>query len=429
MRRLTSLHRWLGEHVMLVDACWAGFVTLLCLVVSAGVLSELTVGWVGWLAWTLLGTSLPLVWRRTRPDPAMAAVALGCVFQLVIADNVVPQNLAALMMLYAVAAHGHPRWRYWWLAAALVGGVVGAWDWTYNWVRPAGAQRVEYAVISWVFVAAMSVACFVPGALARQRRDLVQSLRDRADSLERERDSMARLAAQEERARIAREMHDVVAHSLSVIVVQADGASYAVEHGDVDASRMVAARTLATIGDTARGALGETRRLVGVLREEGEAAAYTPQATLEQVEELVAHVNDAGLPATLTQVGDERVHEALGPAQQMAAYRVVQEALTNALKHAGPAATVRVELAHHPDRVELAVRDTGRGPGGGSDGRGHGLIGMRERMASIGGTFTARERVGGGFEVLASLPTRDPEAPTAPTVPVPVTTGRPRERE
>ena len=223
---------------------------------------------------------------------------------------------------------------------------MGAWDWTYNWVRPAGAQRVEYAVISWVFVAAMSVACFVPGALARQRRDMVQSLRDRADSLEREHDSMARLAAQEERARIAREMHDVVAHSLSVIVVQADGASYAVEHGDVDASRMVAARTLATIGDTARGALGETRRLVGVLREEGEAAAYTPQATLEQVEELVAHVNDAGLPATLTQVGDERVHEALGPAQQMAAYRVVQEALTNALKHAGPAATVRVELAH-----------------------------------------------------------------------------------
>ena len=257
---------------MLVDAFWAGVVTLLCLVVSAGLLDELTVGWVDWLAWTLLGTSLPLVWRRTRPDPAIVAVALGCVVQLVIADNVMPQNLAALMMLYAVAAHGHPRWRYWWLAAALVGGVVGAWDWTYNWVRPAGAQRVEYAVISWVFVAAMSVACFVPGALARQRRDMVQSLRDRADSLERERDSMARLAAQEERARIAREMHDVVAHSLSVIVVQADGASYAVEHGDVDASRMVAARTLATIGDTARGALGETRRLVGVLREEGEAA-------------------------------------------------------------------------------------------------------------------------------------------------------------
>ena len=157
----------------------------------------------------------------------------------------------------------------------------------------------------------------------------------------------------------------------------------------------------------------ERLRLVGVLREQDEAVDYRPQATIDQLDELVQNVRDAGMPATLTVRGDPAAHVALDAQQQMATYRVVQEALTNVLKHAGAGASVEVELTHAPDRVGLAVRDTGRGPAT-SDGRGHGLIGMRERMTALGGDFVARERMGGGFEVLASLPTGSPDA-AAPT--------------
>lgn len=399
---------------MLVDGVWALLVVGPLVVITGG-LPESRLGspWAA-MAWAVGFFVLPLVWRRTRPDAAIAVVALGCLTQLWLWDVTLPVDISALLMLYAVGAYGRREWRHWWLAAALVGAALGSWDWSLR-VGHGIIDPVVYGITNWVFSVALSVAFYVPGVLARQRRDLLASLQDRARSLERERDSSMRLAAQEERARIAREMHDIVAHSLSVIVVQSDGAGYAVQHGDPDAAREVAARTLATIGDTARTALAETRRLVGVLRESGEEVSYAPQATLDQVDELVAKVDEAGMPATLTVVGDPAGHAALGATEGMAVYRVVQEALTNAMKHAGAGASVAVEIRHLPGRVELAVRDTGSGPGSSArsgsgsgpesgDGHGNGLVGMRERMAAVGGELVARERLGGGFEVLASLP-------------------------
>nr|WP_277628469.1 histidine kinase [Arsenicicoccus dermatophilus] len=404
------LRAWIAAHPMLVDGVWA-LLGVAPLAASSGGVPDSRLGsaWAA-MAWLVGFFVLPLVWRRTRPDAAIAVVAVGCLTQLWLWDTVLPVDLSALLMLYAVGAYGRREWRHWWLGAALVGAVLGSWDWSLRDGHGVG-NPVVYGITNWVFSAALSVAFYVPGVLARQRRDLLASLQDRARSLERERDSSMRLAAQEERARIAREMHDIVAHSLSVIVVQSDGAGYAVQHGDPDAAREVAARTLATIGDTARTALAETRRLVGVLRESGEEVSYAPQATLDQVDELVAKVNEAGMPATLTVVGDPAGHAPLGATEGMAVYRVVQEALTNAMKHAGAGACVTVEIRHLPGRVELAVRDTGSGPGpgpgegpGSRDGHGNGLVGMRERMAAVGGELVARERLGGGFEVLASLP-------------------------
>ncbi|AKT51113.1 sensor histidine kinase [Arsenicicoccus sp. oral taxon 190] len=411
MARLRRLYRWFRDRPTLVDSLWAALIALtLALPTASGMPARLSWAWPWLLAWCLVFFVLPLVWRRRHPDVAMALVATGCLIHLFVTDTITPILVVPGVMLYAVAAYGRLGLRRWWLAAALLGGVAGAYDWGYRG-RPAGvpAPEPQDAIVSWLFVAAMTVACYVPGVLARQRRELVRTLRERAESLERERDSMSRLAAQEERGRIAREMHDVVAHSLSVIVVQADGASYAVQHGDPAAAQELAGRTLTTIGDAARAALTETRRLVGVLRDPDQGADYAPQATMDQLDELVQGVRDAGLPATLTVHGDPAGHAPLGTSQHMAAYRVVQEALTNVLKHAGPRATVAVDVRHEPDRIVLAVRDTGLGRAP-SDGYGHGLIGMRERMTALGGDFVARERVAGGFEVLASLPTDAPAA-------------------
>ncbi len=185
--------------------------------------------------------------------------------------------------------------------------------------------------------------------MARQRRHNVEALRERADALERERDQRTRLAAQEERSRIAREMHDIVAHNLSVIVVQADGAKYAATHGaDPERRAATAAQALDTIAQTARDALAETRRLVAVLRSDGAETEYAPQASLAQLPELVARMNHAGLPTTYDEFGDPAAHPPLAQGAEMAAYRVVQEALTNVVKHAGHGVPVAVTLEHRP---------------------------------------------------------------------------------
>ena len=205
-------------------------------------------------------------------------------------------------------------------------------------------------------------------------------------------------------------MHDIVAHSLSVVVVQADGAAYTAEHS-ADFSREHAQRALTTIGTTAREALSETRRLVGVLRtaedEGGDPTdlVYTPTETLADLPDLVDRVAASGIDVTLDQLVDV---SAVPRETGLAAYRIVQESLTNVIKHAGSGARVRVRVdADAQLRVE--IRDDGRGAAARDDGDGHGLIGMRERAASVGGTMTAGPASGGGYLVTADLPF-DPEA-------------------
>lgn len=221
-------------------------------------------------------------------------------------------------------------------------------------------------------------------------------LRERADRLERERETEARAAVAEERARIAREMHDVVAHSLSVMVVQAEAAEAML---DVDPER--ARRPLSSVQDTGRSALGELRRMLGALREAGEdGALLAPQPGLDGLGDLVESVRAAGLLVSVHVDGEPRP---LPPGVDLSAYRIVQEGLTNALKHAGPA---RADvLVRYGDReLELRVSDDGRGHDPGANGGGHGLVGMRERVALYGGELEAGPRPEGGFRLRARLP-------------------------
>jgi signal transduction histidine kinase len=206
----------------------------------------------------------------------------------------------------------------------------------------------------------------------------------------------------DERARIAREMHDVVAHSLSVIVSQAQGGAYV-----AGSQPERAARALETIAETGREALADMRGLLGVLRADPDAAAPAPedpQPGLADLPELVARVRAAGLPVELTETGTPR---RLGAATGLAAYRLVQESLTNTLKHGGPAARAEVRLQWTDEELAVTVTDDGDGPASTGAG-GQGLVGMRERAAVVGGRAEAGPRPGGGFAVTARFPAARP---------------------
>lgn len=395
---------WLQRHPIVGDSAVA---VMLLPFVAIGTFEG--TGWWG-LPWFLIAW-VPLLWRRRWPEWCIAPIVVAHVVQLVVRDTFSPMNLLVPVCVYAAAAYSRAPWRWIWLAITAVGAIIGAWDWSYDSVLSpqTPSDRALMAVQNFIGMALVTATSWFMGQFARQRRLAMQSLRDRADALERERDQSAQLAVAEERARIAREMHDVVAHSLSLIVVQSDGASYALDHGaDPPAAIDVARRALTTIGSTARLALTETRSLVGVLHEGDDRAELSPQATTAQIGDLVQSLVDAGRRATLTETGPASQTERwdvqpLSTATEHAAYRIVQEALTNVLKHAGAAASVDVHLHRTRDGVELGIRDDGPATLA-PDGLGHGLIGMRERAASCGGTLVARNRSGGGFEVLATLP-------------------------
>lgn len=197
-------------------------------------------------------------------------------------------------------------------------------------------------------------------------------------------------------------MHDIVAHSLSVVVVQADGAAYTATHSE-GFDRDHAHRALTTIATIAREALSETRHLVGVLRtaeDDDTDLVYTPTETLADLPDLVDRVAASGIDVTLEQVVDPAV---VPRETGLAAFRIVQESLTNVIKHAGPHARVTVRVVSDA-QLRVEVRDDGRGAAASDDGNGHGLIGMRERAASVGGTMTAAPAIGGGYVVTAALP-------------------------
>ncbi len=360
-----------------------------------------------------VGSLAPLVFRRTNADAAMCVVVAAHVVQLFAMDSMSPNNIAVPIMIYAVLLYGNPRWHRLWLVVAVVGAVAGGTRWGWYEAPELGAIGLNQKIlraIAWVlFNLIVIAASWFMGQWARQRRLNTQAQLDRIDALTRERERDRQLAAEEERTRIAREMHDIVAHSLSVIVVQSDGAGYlagATELGDAEA-RLAQVRTaIETINQTARQALGDTRRLVGVLRQPGEKTALAPAATLDQIEQLVEGVRVAGIPASYEVTGDASAHPELTTGAQMALYRVVQESLTNVMKHAGAEATVQVTLAHSPHGVRLDVLNTGSGTTS-SDGQGHGVVGMRERMSAWGGTLEAGPRFSGGYRVVATIPTND----------------------
>lgn len=245
----------------------------------------------------------------------------------------------------------------------------------------------------------LMAAAWTIGRGLQRYRDLTSRLRAQAAQLARERDERAQLAVALERARIARELHDVIAHSVSVMVIQA-AAERRVLEGEQDRTREV----LEMIERSGRQALVELRRMLGVLRKTDSPDVLAPQPSLADLELLVTRVREAGLPVQMRLQGSPI---ALPPGIELSAYRIVQEALTNVLKHAGPA-SAEVTLRYSSDRLELEVTDDGRDGGADLSDHGHGLVGMRERVAMLGGSLRAGPKDPGGFSIVATLPLERP---------------------
>jgi signal transduction histidine kinase len=322
----------------------------------------------------------PVAWRRRAPLAATAVVAVGFSLQTVAGQaEVLGGFVAAILITYAVAAREDRRGALVGASLVTVGIVLSA---LYD---PANRSFADTFGNLFLFAVVWTLGRTVR---SRQRRA------DVAELTAREREEQARTAVRDERARIARELHDVVAHCVSVMVLHAGAARRVLRD---DPQRV--AEPLLLVEETGRQALAEMQRLLGILRENGARAALTPQPGLDDLPALAEQVRRSGLPVELRVEGAPRP---LPAGVGLAAYRIVQEALTNALKHAGPA-TTSVRIAYRPHEIELEVVDDGRGGGPGS-GTGHGLVGMRERAALYGGEIEAAPLEKRGFRVRARLP-------------------------
>ncbi|MBO0829938.1 MAG: sensor histidine kinase [Streptosporangiales bacterium] len=389
---LAAMWDWFRRHPRFVDGVLAGCFVLPNLPYVLGGAYPGLVSMPLRLAGLALvvGLCAPLTWRRRWPFATFSVMAALALVQWLAGITVLLADAALLVAVYTVAAQS--RRTYTWVAFLVM--VLGNGLAAYRWSHPPGPARVP----TFVFLTVCTVAAMLLGDSMRSRRAYYAELEARADRLEREREQDARLAVAAERARIAREMHDVVAHNVSVMVVQAEGAAYLL---DTDRSRSRAA--LETVATTGRQALAEMRRMLGVLRsDEPGGDGRAPQPGLADLPDLVARVRSAGLPVALTL--PDRL-PAVGAGRGLAAYRVVQEALTNVLKHAGPAASAEVVVSSGSAGMRLCVTDDGQGAAADqTDGAGQGLRGMYERVGVYGGTLQAGPRAGGGFAVTAEIP-------------------------
>ncbi|SCL28882.1 Signal transduction histidine kinase [Micromonospora rhizosphaerae] len=341
------------------------------------------------LGWSLL-CAAPVALRRIAPWPAVGAAVATLAVPALLGHAPTTQALTFVVLTYTMAAD-HPLRSATGAAVLLWAPVALA-----NTIAPLDGVLdlgPGYLVLNNLLTASVAYAV---GRAVHARRQSTRALRERARVAEETQRSLAEQAVADERRRIARELHDVVAHHVSVMGVLATGARRVLPR-DPDA----ADEAIATIEDTSRATLRELRRLLDVLRTDAEAAAdLAPQPGLAGIEALVEQVREAGLPVTL------RVDGTPGPMEEGVAltiYRIVQEALTNALKHAG-AATALVRLTVDGGFLTVEVTDTGRGPNPRPDRVGHGLVGMRERVALYGGTLRTGPRPGGGFRVYARIP-------------------------
>jgi signal transduction histidine kinase len=337
----------------------------------------------------VVGLTLPLILRRRAPIAVFGVIAAVALIQFLVTVPTLA-DAALLLALYTVASESH------WvqvIAASVVmeTGVVMA---TVHWV-PTGNS-----VKSFVFLSGLAFAALLAGVVVRALRSQMWFLAERAQRLERERDQQASLAAAAERARIAREMHDVVSHNIQVMVTLADAAT---------TSRQVperAAEAMREVSGTGRQALTDMRRMLGVLRDEGGVASgehpLAPQPGLHELAALIDRVRSTGLTVSIRESG---FRFSLSDAAQLTVYRIVQEALTNALKHAADPRTVIVTIRYEDPEVFVQVTDdgTGREARPTAVGGGHGVAGMAERAAAFGGTLRAGPGEEGGWQVEATL--------------------------
>ncbi|MBH5335704.1 sensor histidine kinase [Streptomyces pactum] len=393
---MQRLYDFLRRHPTWVDSFWA----LLLLGLGVVWVVESDLGRDAGVAAIpiLLGLAAVVALRRRWPEKMLLLVIACGIAQLIWDVEINPADFAMLVIIYTCAADG-ARWAS---RVGLAGGLCAASIAALRW--PGVGMTSWEHFISTVFGTIPFVLAWVLGDSIRTRRAYYAQLEERAARLEKEREERAKMAVTAERARIARELHDVVAHNVSVMVVQADGAAYV-----LDAAPDQAKQALETISSTGRQALAEMRRLLGVLRtgEPSGDSDYVPQPDVEQIDDLVEQVRGAGLPVDFKIEGSPRP---LPSGVELTAYRIVQEALTNTRKHGGPDVGASVRITYFDDGLGLLVEDDGRGAkremyeDGGADGQGHGLIGMRERVGMVGGTLDAGPRPGGGFRISALLP-------------------------
>ncbi len=341
------------------------------------------------LVWSLL-CAAPAVLRRVAPWAAVLAALATLVLPVTLQVAPATQSFTFVALTYTMAAYRPVRPAL--LAAVLLWVPVAVAN---TLVQPEFLPQIgsAYLVANNLLVGIVS---FSVGRTVHARRSSTQALRERARVAEANQRALAEQAVADERRRIARELHDVVAHHVSVMGVLATGVRRVLRR-DPD----TADEAIGTIEETSRATLRELRRLLDVLRTEAEPAAeLAPQPGLAGIEALAEQVREAGLPVTLSVAGTP------GPLEEgeaLTVYRIVQEALTNALKHAGTA-TAQVRVSFADNAVEVEVTDTGRGPLPDTDRVGHGLVGMRERVGLYGGVLRTGPRAGGGYRVYARIP-------------------------
>ena len=339
----------------------------------------------------LLVQTVALTVRRRWPMAVYSVVGVGTIVYAWLGYPQSVGGFGVLIAIYTVAAHVPLREAI--VAAGIY--VIGMALSLVGFSRESGSSLDVLFADFLVNLLALILAWTV-GVTVRTRRAYVAALEARAELLEREREDNARLAVALERGRIAREMHDVVAHNVSVVVVQAAAAERMVE---TDPER--ARQAMRDVAATGRQALTEMRRLLGVLRDGDAPDNLGPQPGVAELRALAGTVEDAGMQVELSVQGEERP---LPASAALSVYRIVQEALTNSLRHAGPA-RARVILRYLPDALEVQVSDNGVGGVPPAEHGGHGLIGMRERVALFGGELTAGPRPEGGYAVVARIPT------------------------
>ena len=347
-----------------------------------------------------LGQGLLLLARRRTPAAVLAGVTLLGVFMLAVGYPAGSASVGMYCAAYALGIYGR--------------GGEGAE--LARTLRGAAAVLIAASALAVAAVApdarnpsgawgpftlgALVAACWVLGYALRMRRDYVAELRDRAARLEAAEGERAARAVVDERLRIARELHDVIGHSISLIAIQSEAAARSAR-SNPDAVPVF----LSAISAASRQVLAEMRGVLAVLRPDSEAE-LSPQPGLEQVGELVASLRAGGLE---TRLEAEPMH--LPPGMALAVYRIVQESLTNVLRHAGAGAKAGVTIIGSGGTVRVSVHDDGAGPSGRAPGAALGIVGMRERVAAYGGTLRTGARPGGGFEVEASIPLPEQEAP------------------
>ncbi|WP_306943475.1 sensor histidine kinase [Streptomyces phaeochromogenes] len=365
-----------------------------------------------WLVVTLsLGFTVPLLWRRSHPVAILLPMLPLAVVNAWTGTDL-QSSLTLLVVTFNIALHTALRTLLASYAVTLIPIVV---DGFRNAVEQGADQSPDQTIVPQATRLAMVA---IVGVSYRTRQEYLASLVERAAQLEVERDQQARLATAAERTRIAREMHDIIGHNLSVITSLADGGSYAAAKNPERA-----AQALTAIGTTSRQALGELRRLLDVLRTdpsgteppgaeppglEPQGVEMAPQPSLTDLDHLIEGVRSAGLPVRTTVHGRAT---ALPPGRQLTVYRVIQEALTNTLKHGGPDATSTVSVSYGTGgAVTATVTDTGRGSTGHGNGAGgRGLTGMRERTALYGGTLESGPLPEQGWRVHLHLPEETPQ--------------------